>query len=179
MLQFLKYIVTLISRIINGKNSQKVAISASDVTGDRDNKNQILFKNDSTRLKDEFTKYIIKDGKNKELQNIIFDLVDYVGDNLKKNITITMIYRTQEEQDGIYAGKVNDYGRKYNKRPWKSPHQFYHAVDIRSSNFTSYEIVQIEDYLNCKYNQSNYYGWTARCHNVGKGDHFHIQYFKV
>lgn len=135
----------------------------------------IKFKNDSERLRLEFDDLR---GKNKPLQELLWDLAAYTTDTFNKTITITMIGRTQKEQDNIYAGKERN-GVPYKDRPWKSPHQFAHAVDLRSRDFTDDEIRQIEDYLNAKYNQDNYYSFTAKDHNVGLGDHFHLQYYKV
>lgn len=106
--------------------------------------------------------------KNKPLYDLILDVASYCDTNFKKNIVITMIYRTQEEQYDIY-------GEGYTK---KSPHQFWQAVDLRSRTFTDEEIKQLVDYINKKYNDKNYYKWSAKCHNVGHGDHFHIQFLE-
>lgn len=108
---------------------------------------------------------------NKNLFDLITDLSFFTKKLFNKPIVITMIGRTQAEQDDIYK---ND--SKYKQKKFKSPHQFEHAVDIRSRSFDKLEISKIEDYLNDKYNSSNYYKWTARNHNVGLGDHFHIQF---
>lgn len=124
------------------------------------------FKNDSERLQDEWR---LLDNENGALKLLIYDLDSYVWEKYKKNIVITMIYRTQEEQYDIY-------GPGYEK---KSPHQFWQGVDIRSSTFTKEEIEDIIRYINEAYNDTNYYDWTARCHDVGRGDHFHFQYLEV
>lgn len=131
---------------------------------------KIEFKNDSKRLQDEFKEL---ETKNKELHDLLKDCANYCFKMFKKTIVITMIYRTQEEQDDIYKDDP-----KYVAKKFKSPHQLNHAADLRSSSFTSTEIKQIEDYLNLKYNVGNYYKWTARDHNVGLGNHFHIQRIK-
>ena len=129
----------------------------------------IEFKNGSNRLKSE---YDTLSSKNQALKLLIDDLAFFIKDNLNKTLVITMIYRTQEEQDGLYK---ND--PKYQIRKFKSPHQFWHSVDIRSLIFTDLEIKQIEDYLNKKYNPTNYYNWTARNHKIsGQQFHFHIQF---
>jgi hypothetical protein len=128
------------------------------------------FKNESIRLKNEYNELI---EKNVGLFDLINDLCIYAKNSLREDIVITMIYRTDEEQDSIYKDDP-----KYIAKKFKSPHQFYHAVDIRSHTFTADEIKNIEDYLNNKYNPNNYYKWTAKNHNVGLGDHFHIQYIK-
>jgi len=132
----------------------------------------LLAKNESKRLKNEL--YQLRT-KNRELLKIILDIRDFVSDNFNKNVTITMIYRTQEEQQDIYG--INT--RK------KSPHQFWQAVDLRSKTFTQSEIEKIVDYLNDTYDKKNYYSKfttrsTAVCHKVpGQAYHFHIQFVKI
>jgi hypothetical protein len=132
---------------------------------------KILFKNDSARLKKEYEDL---QESNAHLFDLINDLAKFINKKFEKDLTITMILRTQEEQDEIYK---ND--PKYKVRKFKSPHQFSHAVDLRSRDFTKDEISAIEDYLNTEYNPTNFYKWTARDHNVGLGDHLHLQYYKV
>lgn len=128
------------------------------------------FKNESKRLKDEFKNL---DNKNPDLYKILYEIEDYCVKNFNKSILITMIYRTQEEQDYLYRNS-----EKYKKRKFKSPHQFWHAADLRSWTFNEDEINLLVDYINKSYNLENYYKWTAKCHNVGAGDHFHIQFCK-
>lgn len=129
-------------------------------------------KNNSDRIKQEFGKLR---RENRPLAMLLIDLYHYVDKKFQKDVVMTMIYRTQDEQDAIYRNNP-----RYEKRPFKSPHQFWHAVDIRSRTFSDDEIEDIENYLNSKYNDSNYYKWTARCHKVGDGAyHFHIQYYKA
>ena len=129
-------------------------------------------KNDSDRIKSEFSSLR---KENKPLARLIIDLYRYVDKQHKKDVVMTMIFRKQSEQDSIYRDNP-----KYKKKPWKSPHQFWQAVDIRSKIFNDDEIKDIENYLNSKYNSSNYYKWTAKCHKVSGGAyHFHIQYYKI
>lgn len=110
---------------------------------------------------------------NPSLRAVIEDLNEYVNLTFKKTLTITMIGRTQVEQDYIYKDNP-----KYKKRKFKSPHQFWQAVDLRSRTFTKVELIQLTDYLNSKWDSSNYYKWTAKVHTVGHGMHFHIQFAK-
>lgn len=134
-------------------------------------KKDIIFK-DSDRLPEEWNEL---HQRNSPLRNLIIDLRDHVWIKYRKNITITMIYRTDEEQDRFYANN-----EKYQKKKFKSPHQFYQAVDLRSSDFTDEEIQELVVYINVRYNDDNYYGWTADCHEVsGNGMHFHIQFYEV
>lgn len=111
--------------------------------------------------------------KNKDLYDLVEDLSVWVNKEMGKQLVLTMIYRTQEEQDYLYR---ND--KRYQQKKFKSPHQFGHAVDLRSRTFTKLEIIKIENYLNDKYDRNNYYKWTALCHDVGAGDHFHLQFFR-
>lgn len=114
---------------------------------------------------------------NRPLLKLLFDVRNYCRDNFGKDVIITMIYRTDEEQNNIYRGTTRN-GRLYDVKPWRSPHQFYHALDLRSFIFSKEEIQELVDYLNETYNDSNYYKFTAKCHDVGLGDHFHINYLK-
>lgn len=124
-------------------------------------------KNDSIRIKKELVS--LKD-KNRPLYDLIIDLYKWVDKELGKDTIMTMIFRTQEEQEAIYGPGTKK----------KSPHQFWHAIDIRSRIYTKEEQEKMVKYMNEKYNDSNYYKWTAKVHEVGNhGMHFHIQYYKV
>ena len=128
-------------------------------------------KNDSQRLKDEFVNLR---KENKPLWDLLVDLYKWVDKEFGKDTVMTMLYRTQEEQDYLYRDS-----ERYDKKPFKSPHQFYHAVDLRSFIYTKEERDRMVEYLNSKYDSSNYYKWTAKVHEVGSnGLHFHIQYYK-
>ena len=123
-------------------------------------------KNDSQRIKEEIGD--LKE-ENKPLLDLLLDLYHWLEDEYDQDVIVTMIYRTQEEQEEIY-------GKGYKK---KSPHQFFHAFDLRSRIYSEVQIKRIEDYLNSKYNSTNYYKWTAKNHKVGNGAfHFHVQYYK-
>lgn len=129
-------------------------------------------KNDSPRLKKELGELKTH---NKELLQLILDVRDFVNDSFGKDTVITMIYRTQAEQDELYK-----HSEKYKQKKFKSPHQFWHAIDLRSRIYTAAEIKKIEDFINTKYNSSNYYKWTAKAHAIkGNAMHFHIQYYKA
>lgn len=154
--------------LLFGQKSDKIKVSGIVM---EEEKPMPKFKDESERLKLEFKDLA---QANLPLYDLIIDLVDYVLKEFKKDVVITMINRTQTEQDAIYAGKKQG-NREYDKNPWKSPHQYNHAIDLRSSIYSKEEIKQIEDYLNAKYNPINYYKWTAKDHDVGLGTHFHIQ----
>lgn len=133
----------------------------------------IQVKNNSKRLIEEI--YKLKE-ENKGLSDLLFDLRDYVQDKFGKDIYLTQIYRLQEEQDEYY--KNNE---RYKKKKFKSPHQFYHAFDLSvyRSNFSDEECEDIIEYLTQKYDENNYYKTTAFRHDIGHGDHFHVQYYNV
>jgi len=130
----------------------------------------VEFKNESSRLSSEWTSLL---EKNAFLHGLIRDINTYTQTNFKKTITLTMIYRTDQEQAYLYKDDA-----RYKERQFKSPHQFWHAVDIRSRTFTDSEVTKLVAYINDKYDADNYYRWTAKNHNVGSGIHFHIQFSK-
>lgn len=111
--------------------------------------------------------------KNPKLHQIVMELTQYVKDEFKKDVIITMIHRTQEEQDTLYKDSA-----KYKKKTFKSPHQFWHGVDLRSWIYTEAEREKMVAWLNAKGSLlNNYYKWTAKVHEVGQnGLHFHIQF---
>lgn len=124
-------------------------------------------KNDDKRIIKEIGDLRVR---NKGLLRLLLDLYHYIEDEFEKDTIVTMVYRTQEEQEQIYG--------KNTKK--KSPHQFWHGCDIRSRIYSPEQITQIVNYLNDKYNDTNYYKWTAKCHEVNNhGEHFHIQYYKI
>lgn len=133
---------------------------------------QPLVKNASERLKNELSEL---PDKNPELYGLLMDLCAFVEANYKKDVVITMIYRTQEEQDWLYRDSA-----KYKKRKFKSPHQFWHAIDLRSWIYTEKERKEMVKFLNERGSaQNNYYNWTAKVHEVGNnGLHFHVQFLK-
>lgn len=129
-------------------------------------------KNEQERLFEEFRELRTK---NRPLAKLLIDLYHWIDDKYKKDVVMTMIFRTPQEQDYLYRNSI-----KYKVKPWTSPHQYWHAVDIRSLIFTDDEIDEIVEYLNNKYNNTNYYRWTAKAHKVGEGAmHFHIQLYVV
>lgn len=129
---------------------------------------KVTLKDNNPRLQTELTTLKTQ---NIGLYNLLFNLADWVKEQLKKDLVVTGIFRTPEEQAAIYK---ND--PKYQMRPFKSPHQFWDAFDLRDMTFTKDEIPQIVKYLNDTYNSTNRYSWTAMDHNIGIGWHFHVQY---
>lgn len=130
----------------------------------------VKVKDDNDRLKKELESLKVQ---NKPLYDILFDLADWVKDQFKKDLIVTGIFRTPEEQALIYKNDA-----RYKVRPFKSPHQFWDAFDLRDTIFTQDEIPKIVQHLNDTYNPTNGYKWTAMNHTVGLGWHFHVQYRK-
>jgi len=165
----LKVLMKLVKFIFNlfNQNPQKEVIMSS-----------IKAKNDSPRLRQE-----LKDlkSKNPELDRLLQELLEHVSQTSGKDIVVTMILRTHSEQDAIYGGRTNSKGRRYDERPWKSPHQFWQALDLRSRIYSDEELKDMVKWLNDwgKAN-GNYYSWTAKVHEVGNnGMHFHVQFVKA
>lgn len=131
----------------------------------------IICKNDDSRLQNELNEL---PSKNPELFSVLVDISGFIEDQFKKDTIITMIFRTQAEQDEIYKDDP-----KYKVRKFVSPHQLWDAFDLRDSIFSQDEIKQIVDYLNGKYNATNDFAWTALDHKVGEGAwHFHVQFVR-
>jgi len=138
-------------------------------------------KNDSQRIKDEL---VDLREYNRPLYDLTIDLYKWIDKEFSKDTIITMIYRTSSEQDAIYKGTFKG-SRSYDEKPWKSPHQTWTAIDLRTYIYTEEEIEKVAKYLNKKYNSSNYYKTTVMYHEVTNaqgqklGKHFHVQYYKI
>lgn len=115
--------------------------------------------------------------RNPALLDVIEFCRHYAAFNFNKPVMVTMIYRTDAEQDDLYKNDA-----KYKLKKFKSPHQFYHAFDLRSRTFTRAEIDLMVTALNNQFNAFNLYKFTALCHDIdGDGpqaEHFHVQYCK-
>lgn len=114
---------------------------------------------------DDFAKLGIN---NPKLLNIITLLDHYTILQLKKEITITDVFRTKEEFDSLYSATPAE------NRPKDSPHCHWNAVDIRSSDFTSEEIKDMLQFLNTFKNSNG--KPVAIYHAIsGNVNHFHVQ----
>ena len=108
--------------------------------------------------------------KNPKLSELLIDLDDMIGRNYKKNMVITSIYRSPEEQAALYAKSAH-------KVP-NSPHMTYEAVDLRSWTFTDVERDEIISYLNKRYTNPDGRR-VSMCHAItGGAIHFHIQLYR-
>lgn len=126
----------------------------------------LIFKNDNIKKQWESQKL------SKRLETIIFALSGYIWHQFKKPLILTEIYRTQEEQDQIYA---ND--PKYKEQKFVSPHQVWRAVDCRISDFKDDELKKIQEFLFSRfiYNTKDPRYKIVLVHNIGFGNHLHIQ----
>ncbi len=112
--------------------------------------------------------------QNRDLYDISQDILTYSQTNFNVTPTITMIYRYQAEQDSLYKDN-----KSYKESKFKSPHQFWQALDYRNTVYTQQQLIQLLEYVNTKYNPTNYYSWTMKCHEVSSnGMHLHLQYVR-
>ena len=82
-----------------------------------------------------------------------------------------MVLRTQEEQDSIYGNNSN-----YQNKPWKSVHQFWRGVDLRNNDMKPGMADDLAEVLNkIPYDESRPEKKSCIVHDVGRGDHIHIQ----
>jgi hypothetical protein len=125
----------------------------------------ILFKTD--RQKSDFEQL---KSKNPRIVRLATALSEFCELELKKDITVTDVFRTQEEFEALYSQTPPE------KRPPTSPHMRWEALDLRSSVFTDREIERMLAFLNC----FSYQGGqrkVALYHTIaGNVAHFHIQY---
>ena len=111
------------------------------------------------------------DKVHKNIKNLVSMLSYYMELEHGRDVVITDLLRTQEEQDEYYK---ND--KKYKKKPWKSVHQYGRGVDIRSHGLEQKTIEMVLNFLNMvKYDQARPHKKTAIHHDIGLSGHFHIQ----
>ena len=83
-----------------------------------------------------------------------------------KDVVLTSVYRTPEEQAALYAQSVH--------KVLKSDHMSWEAVDLRSSIYTPEEITAISAYLTAKYKNKDGRR-VVLFHTVpGNAPHFHV-----
>lgn len=125
----------------------------------------ISFKTD--KIKKEFT----SDKVHPRLKKIMTMLSIFCEVEFAKDIVVTELLRTQAEQDRYYGKNP-----AYIKKPWNSVHQFGRGCDIRTINhFTPTEIKKIVAFLNIITYRKKSKVKTATYHNIGLGNHIHIQ----
>lgn len=108
---------------------------------------------------------------NSRLYLLLHLLKDFVSLEFKKDLTLTEIYRTIEENSRIYSYLPE------NERPKSSVHCQWEGADIRSTDFTQIEIDKILKFLNCfKFRNEKSVGIYHQLRNGAP--HFHIQFAK-
>lgn len=86
-----------------------------------------------------------------------------------KEIIVTDLIRTQSQQDTIYKDNHD-----YQKKPWSSVHQYGRGADIRTSNLEYPQKMELVELLNkLPYGDGKHK--TALFHDIGTGEHIHIQ----
>jgi hypothetical protein len=103
----------------------------------------------------------------KRLKFILYSLTAFAYIEFGKVVELTCIFRTQEQQD-IYRAKAPS-------EPEFSPHTYWRAIDISIKYFTENEINEILDYINSSVDYGDGEHLTAKRHNIGLGDHIHLQ----
>lgn len=98
----------------------------------------LLFKTNRER-----SEYAALATENPRLFDLVHDLVEYVFTMLHKDVVLTSVHRTPEEQAALYA--------QAGHKVLVSKHFSWEAVDLRSSIYTADEIVGITNYLRSQY----------------------------
>ena len=112
-----------------------------------------------------------------KLKQLIEMLALYMWLKYGRQIMITELKRTQDEQDDIYGKKADKETKaKYKKKPWKSVHQFDRGADIRTYDWERNEVKDALFILNTiVYDKARSRKKTAIHHDLGTGEHIHIQ----
>lgn len=113
-----------------------------------------------------------------KLRKILEFLYLFMEVRYNQDITITELIRTQEEQDILYGKKCSnkDTRERYKKSPWKSVHQYGRGADIRTFDWKREWIDDIMSILNkIPYDENRPHKQTAIYHDIGTGEHIHIQ----
>lgn len=125
----------------------------------------ITFKTDTER-----SQYVELGTKNPKLVELLIDLDQMITKDYGKNIVLTSVYRSPEEQASLYSQAT--------RKVTNSAHTTYEAVDLRSWTFTDSERDEIVSYLNKKYKNANGKP-VAMCHAIPGGTiHFHIALYR-
>lgn len=94
-----------------------------------------------------------------------------------REITITCIVRFDPEQDDIYLNHIDpEVVKRYKKNPWKSVHSFWRGIDVRTHNMPGTLPYKIDKMVNAvTYDTSRPEKQTCKYHDVGTGEHLHLQ----
>jgi len=140
-------------------------------------------KEEEERLKQEFR------GIDRRLQTMLYFIVGYLYVRHGVETVITHLLRIQDEQDDIYSSHPDPAVQEaYRAKPWYSVHQCHRGADLRtrwrrkwwgSKDLTPEEMDIIAKDLDNQLDRRFEYDFgkrqTSIRHNVGRGDHIHIQ----
>jgi len=133
-----------------------------------------MLKPKTNKIGDEF---LTLETRNPPLAAIMKDLADFVQIEYNKDVWMTHIFRTKDQQKQIYAQE------SAKKQQGSSPHMRWEAVDIRDRIYTEREKKAIGSYLKKHYDSTNELATlksgsrTYWLHAIkGGAMHFHIQY---
>lgn len=119
------------------------------------------------RIRDEWK----SDKVSAKLKRIIEAGAIFAEIEFKKDLIITDLIRTQDEQNYIYRENAD-----YQVKPWQSVHQFGRGCDLRVVTFTPKEIERLTDFFNqFIYDPKRPMKYTCQVHDVGSGIHYHLQ----
>lgn len=104
------------------------------------------------------------------IRAILLDAAWFLGER-GYSLVVTCLLRTREEQQEIFS-RAMELGRK---EPERSPHEFGRAADIRTQGIPGEVIAELVAYLNRKYPYDTPKMKCAIRHDVGGGDHVHVQ----
>lgn len=121
--------------------------------------------------------FLTLESKNPPLAAMMKDLADFVHIEYRKDVLMTHIFRTKNQQKQLYAQE------SAKKQQGASPHMRWEAVDIRDRLYTEQEKSAIGSYLKEYYDKTNELAKlksgsrTYWLHAIkGGAMHFHIQY---
>jgi hypothetical protein len=103
---------------------------------------------------------------NVKLKRVLEILDQFCSMEFGKDICLTDVYRTKAEFDALYAATPAD------KRPKTSPHCYWRAADIRSTDFTDAQIKKMLTFLNC-FTYTSGQGKPVAIYHVINGNTFH------
>jgi len=130
----------------------------------------IVFKTD--RQKTEFADPNI----DSRVRVILFAVSGYAEHTYQRDVEITEVFRTQEEQNDIYTVKaLPEIAEQYKVHPWYSVHQFWRGVDFVMRGAHIEEVEAMEKWVNGNFVYTHLSVKTALEHNMGAGLHIHIQ----
>lgn len=125
----------------------------------------------------------------KRLQSILYFIAGYLMVVHGVELVITQLHRTNEEQDDIYRSHSDaEVQAAYRANPWVSVHQVNRGADVRvrwPKKLWSYKYLNREEQdeiaadLDSQLDERFEYDFgrkqTSVRHDVGRGDHIHIQ----